>query len=105
MFYFCGSIRGGLSDTKIYHELIKTIKEFGECLTEHVGQLEYLDNETLSDKEIWKRDMEMLKASRIVIAEVTVPSIGVGYELGIAESLKIPTLVLYRNNSRKCSAM
>ena len=105
MFYFCGSIRGGLSDTQIYHELIKTIKEYGTCLTEHVGDLQYLENEKSSDQEIWIKDMSMLKSSKLVIAEATLPSLGVGYELGIAESLKIPTLVLYRNNSRRCSAM
>lgn len=106
MFYFCGSIRGGLDDTKIYHELIKTIKEFGTCITEHVGELEYLEKEHLSDQEIYAKDMGWLKSSKLVVAEVSVPSTGVGYELGIAESLGLPTLVLYRSNaSKRISAM
>ena len=51
--------------------------------------------------------MKWLRSSAVVIAEVTVPSIGVGYELGIAESEKIPTLILYRldESDRRCSAM
>ena len=49
--------------------------------------------------------MQWLHASQLVIAEVTVASLGVGYELGIAESLDIPVLVLHRLEDGKLSAM
>jgi nucleoside 2-deoxyribosyltransferase len=101
MYYFCGSIRGGLDDVKIYKEIIKVIKEYGPCFTEHVGEEEYLKKESCSDQEIYEKDMNWLRSSTAVIADVSTPSIGVGYELGIAESLKLPTLVLYRNDSQK----
>ena len=35
--YFSGSIRGGRDDAKIYHQIITYLKNFGEVLTEHIG--------------------------------------------------------------------
>jgi nucleoside 2-deoxyribosyltransferase len=46
--------------------------------------------------EIYKRDMDWLLESDIVIAEVTTPSLGVGYEIGQAEALKKPIYCFYR---------
>ena len=52
------------------------------------------------------RDMDWLKSADLVIAEVTTPSLGVGYELGIAEKLNIPVLCLYRKTTgKRLSAM
>ena len=56
--------------------------------------------------------MAWLRASSVVVAEVTVVSLGVGYELGIAEGLGLPVLCLYRRGEdvegvakKKLSAM
>ena len=50
--------------------------------------------------------MEWLQSADIVVAEVTTPSLGVGYELGIAEKLNIPVLCLYRpDKGNRLSAM
>jgi hypothetical protein len=58
-----------------------------------------------SDRQIWIQDMEWLRQSQIVVAEVTVVSLGVGYELGIAESLGLPILCLFRGKQEHLSAM
>jgi nucleoside 2-deoxyribosyltransferase len=105
MYYFCGSIRGGLQDVHIYKEIISVISEYGPCFTEHVGDEEYLKKEELSDQEIYVKDMNWLKSSKAVIADVSTTSIGVGYELGIAQSLNLPTLVLFRESTHRISAM
>ena len=51
--------------------------------------------------------MAWLKSSHAVIAECTATSMGVGYEIGIAESLGKPILCLYRKDKdvAKLSAM
>ena len=52
------------------------------------------------------RDMEWLQSADLVIAEVTTPSLGVGYELGIAAKLKISVFCLYRPiKGKRLSAM
>ena len=45
--------------------------------------------------------MAWLRKSKVVVAEVTQPSLGVGYELGQAEALGIPVVCLHRPSSGK----
>ena len=106
--YFAGSIRGGDEDRGIYHTLIKRLQEFAEVLTEHVGDAALTDQgeTTKSDNEIFRRDVAWIHEADVIVAEVTVPSLGVGYELGIGESLGKPVICLYReNDGRQLSAM
>ena len=106
--YFAGAIRGGRDETDIYNNIITYLSSKAEVLTEHVGSSELMTiGETnRSDREIFMRDMEWLQSADLVIAEVTTPSLGVGYELGIAEKLKIPALCLYRPiKGKRLSAM
>lgn len=35
--YFCGSIRGGRQDVKIYQKIVKKLQTYGQVLTEHVS--------------------------------------------------------------------
>ena len=106
--YFAGAIRGGRDETDIYNNIITYLSSKAEVLTEHVGssELKTIGETNRSDGEIFLRDMEWLQSADLVIAEVTTPSLGVGYELGIAEKLKIPALCLYRPiNRKRLSAM
>jgi len=107
--YFAASIRGGRKDQNKYNELIQFLSSKVEVLTEHVGDssLEQTGEQNLSDKEIYERDLEWLESADAVIAEVTNPSLGVGYELGIAEKLGKPVLCLFddSDHNRNLSAM
>ena len=89
-------------------KLIAYLKEKGQVLTEHIGSTDLSwEGETSSkDEEIYNRDIKWLQSTDIVVAEVTTPSLGVGYELGIAEKLNIPVLCLYRpDEGNRLSAM
>ena len=107
--YFAASIRGGREDQNKYNELIRFLSSKVEVLTEHIGDssLNQTGEQNLSDKEIYQRDLEWLESADAVIAEVTNPSLGVGYELGIAEKLGKPVLCLYdgSDHNRTLSAM
>jgi 2'-deoxynucleoside 5'-phosphate N-hydrolase len=61
----------------------------------------------LSDNEIFERDMQWLKESECLIAEVSSASTGVGFEIAYAlYVLKIPVLALYHQpGSASVSAM
>ena len=76
-------------------------------LTEHVGGAADLDaGGGIADTEIFARDLALLAAADAVVAEVTVPSLGVGYELARAEAMGKPCLCLFRVGSgRRLSAM
>jgi nucleoside 2-deoxyribosyltransferase len=97
--YFAGSIRGGQSDVELYGELIERLDGYGDVLTEHVGSETVQADETqagMTDGDIHDQDLAWLREADAVVAEVTTPSLGVGYELGRAVELGTPILCLYR---------
>jgi nucleoside 2-deoxyribosyltransferase len=106
--YFAGAIRGGRSDAALYHEMIRYLQSFGTVLTEHVGDkgLTEKGDDGPDDPAIHDRDMAWLRDCDVMVAEVTQPSLGVGYELGWACALYKPILCLYRpHTGRRLSAM
>ena len=105
--YFAGAIRGGRDDWTRYRDIVKLLREFGEIFTEHIAEQELsVLGEDLADREIHERDLAWLKASDCLVAEVTTPSLGVGYEIGKATGWGKPVLCLFRpNNRRALSAM
>ena len=106
--YFSGSIRGGRDDVAFYYDLIKELKKHGHVLTEHIGDslLNGAGEPGMTDREIHDRDVEWLKSADCVVAEVTSPSHGVGYEIGRAVEWGKPTLCLFRQvKGRRLSAM
>lgn len=105
--YFACSIRGG-GDTSSYHDIIANIKQTGgHVLSEiFVNDAISLQGSPLPDKEIYQRDTGWIQQADVVIAEVTNPSLGVGYELAYAETRGIPILCLFNKDSdKKLSAM
>ncbi|XP_054881696.1 2'-deoxynucleoside 5'-phosphate N-hydrolase 1-like [Poeciliopsis prolifica] len=113
--YFCGSIRGGRSDQLLYRRIVNALSRYGSVLTEHVACAELGDSGERGpaggDRAIHDRDLAWLRSLTVrpdlVVAEVTRPSLGVGYELGRAldmEDKKV--LCLFRPSSgRALSAM
>ena len=101
--YFAGSIRGGRQDRQKYLELIEFLSTHAEVLTEHVGSKSLGDGgETeLHDETIYQRDLEWLSSAEAVVAEVTTPSLGVGYEIGMAEKLAKPVLCLFDESQKE----
>ncbi len=98
--YFAGSIRGGRELAGIYGELIEILGIYGRVLTEHVGDSDVIPaEESLPDREIFERDRGWIRESDAVVAEVSVPSLGVGYEIATAIGLNKPVLCLYNRKS------
>lgn len=99
--YFAGSIRGGRQDKDLYKDIIVLLSKFGTVLTEHIGATNLTDaGETDLAEKIFTRDMQWLKESDVVVAEVTQPSLGVGYEVATAELICKRLLCIYRNGER-----
>jgi hypothetical protein len=105
--YFAGAIRGGREDQALYLEIVEQLGAYGRVLTEHIGdaRLDAL-GETAGDRWIHDRDLAWLREAECLVAEVTMPSLGVGYEIGKATEWGKPTLCLFRPAaSRALSAM
>ena len=101
--YFSGSIKGGREDKEIYFEIINILKKYGEILTEYVWDqnLSSYGQKNFTDEQIYEKDTQWLKIADVIVAEVTTPSLGVGYEIAFAESLGKKILCLYRENGSK----
>jgi hypothetical protein len=106
LIYFAGSISAGREDTGIYAELVGLLQEHGSVLTEHVADAN-IDalGEPLAEKEVHDRDLDWLAKADALVAEVTIPSLGVGYEISKAEEWGKPVLCLYREGGKRLSAM
>ncbi len=96
--YFACSIRGGRNDQPVYEEIVSLIKTDAIVLSEIFGDksLTQDGHSNLSDRQIWVRDMAWLKEADAIVAEVTNPSLGVGYEIAKAEEMGKPILALHR---------
>ncbi len=101
--YFAGSIRGGRNDAQVYKQIVDWLKSEGHnVLSEHIALQSLTDagNAQPAD-EIYRQDTNWIRECDIVIAEVTQPSLGVGYELGFAESLQKPIVCLWSKHAEK----
>jgi len=99
--YFCGSIRGGRNLAETYAKMIQMLGSYGKVLTEHLGSDDVIEakDRVLSDKEIHDRDLQWIVEADMLVAEVTVPSLGVGYEIGRAIEMGKPVLCLFQSGS------
>lgn len=105
--YFACSIRGG-GDTSLYQTIVNAIKQAGgDVLSEvFVNDVINYGGSPLPSDQIYARDIQMIHDCDVMIAEVTNPSLGVGYELAYAEKLHRPILCLFHASSTgKLSAM
>jgi 2'-deoxynucleoside 5'-phosphate N-hydrolase len=107
--FFSASIRGGRDDVDLYADLVTRLEQYGTVLTEHVGTEDVETEQAdvgLTDGDIHDQDVAWLRRADAVVAEVTTPSLGVGYELGRAVAWEKPVLALHRpDGERELSAM
>jgi len=105
--YFACSISGGRGDQAVYQQIIELLKRHGTVLTEHFGDATLTsEGEALDDCAIHDRDLEWLRRSDVLVAEVTTPSLGVGYEIGRAVEWGKRVICLYRPSpGRRLSGM
>jgi len=101
--YFAGSICGGRDDSELYRKIIEHLTSYGPVLTEHIGDPSVTEEgeHHLDDRFIYDRDLEWLLAADVIIAEVSMPSLGVGYEIATAVHWNKRILCLYRPEGHK----
>ena len=97
--YFSGSIYGGRQKLEAYKKLINELKKYGNVLDEEVGDNDVIANEKyISDNDIFENLVKKIDIADLVFAEVTVPSLGVGYEIGYADSHNKKIICVYDKN-------
>ncbi|NUM48776.1 MAG: nucleoside 2-deoxyribosyltransferase [Anaerolineales bacterium] len=96
--YFACSITGGRNDEAIYQTIVDALVADGHTVpTASLAQSNVVWLEQIeSSAEIYARDVAWIRGSEALIAEVSTPSHGVGYEIGYALGLGKPVLCLHR---------
>ncbi|OGO42368.1 MAG: hypothetical protein A2W36_01615 [Chloroflexi bacterium RBG_16_58_14] len=104
--YFACSITGGRQDEAVYQLLVNALHDGGHHIpTALLAGAEVMQLEGIVEAaDIYGRDTAWIRESDLLLAEVSTPSHGVGYEIGYALSLNKPVLCLHRAN-RKVSKM
>jgi nucleoside 2-deoxyribosyltransferase len=100
--YFSCSLTGGRQDQPVYAALVAHLQARGHrVLTAHLAEEAVLAaDDGMSAPAVFDRDTAWLRASDAVIAEVTTPSHGVGFEIAYALERRKPVLCLARAGVR-----
>jgi 2'-deoxynucleoside 5'-phosphate N-hydrolase len=98
--YFSCSITGGRGDQPIYAALVESLQSAGhEVLTAQLSSADIMKEErVISAAEVYERDVRWVNECDALIAEVSTPSHGVGYEIALALHLEKPVLCCYHTD-------
>jgi hypothetical protein len=107
--YFSGAISAGRDDIATYRLMVEALVAdgyrviAGAVTADHIGD----HGETLGSQEICARDLRWIDEAELLVAEVSTPSLGVGYEIAYARYVRrIPVICLWRaGRTKRCSAM
>lgn len=106
--YFSASIAGGRDHAHYYLPIVQAIKKHAHVLTEHFADPNLLNEreEGKTDEFLYWRDIAWIETCDWFVADVTQPSLGVGYEIALAEQLRKKIVCLYyKKGARQLTAM
>ena len=100
--YFACSITGGREDEPAYQAIVDSLLDSGHQVpTAHLAHPGVVDLEAVVDpEEVYTRDINWINNSDALIAEVSTPSHGVGFEISYALGREIPVLCCYQQGKR-----
>ena len=104
--YLSGSISAGRGKVNTYMKIVEVFESMGHRLTSpqvadpQVGSKG--EGEPADSSYIFQRDIRQIDESEVMIAEVSIPSLGVGYEICYAIQRGIPILCLYDTENATC---
>ena len=94
--FFTGAISGGRAHQPNYARITKALDAYGTVHSRHVddGDLSQYGETRLSASDIRTREIAALERSDVVVAEVSTPSLGVGYLIAHAVLLNKKVVAL-----------
>jgi nucleoside 2-deoxyribosyltransferase len=100
--YFACSITGGREFESVYQTIVEALVQDGHQVpTAHLAESGIGAVEAVLDPQaVYSRDVDWIHASDVLIAEISVPSHGVGYEIGFALGIRKPVLALYQQGHK-----
>jgi nucleoside 2-deoxyribosyltransferase len=106
--FFTAAVKGGRQGQPEHEAIVQVLQQYGTVLSPHLASDELSEyGETGSTAhDIYTRELAALEQSNIVVAEVTTPSLGVGYFIARATAMGKKVIALYnREDSLRLSAI
>jgi nucleoside 2-deoxyribosyltransferase len=99
--YFACSITGGRQDESTYQAIVESLIANNHLVpTAGLASSEVTTLEGIVNRvEVYERDTAWIRDCDVLIAEVSTPSHGVGYEIGYALNLGKPTICIYQEGT------
>jgi len=99
--YFSCSLTGGRADEQVYGAIVDHLLEGAhEVPTAHLARPEVMALERVVEPgEVYRRDIDWIASCDALVAEVTTPSHGVGYEIAVALAMGKPVLCCHRRGA------
>ena len=96
--YFSCSLTGGRTDEAIYAAIVDDLQGAGhEVPTAHLAEPDVMELEkVVVPTVVYRRDIQWILECDAVIAEVSTPSHGVGYEIAYALGMSKPVMCCYQ---------
>ena len=96
--YFACSITGGRDFEPVYQDIIAALLANGHAVpTAHLADSGVKALEAIvSPREVYERDVAWIRDCDALVAEVSTPSHGVGYEVAYALSIGKPVLCIHQ---------
>jgi nucleoside 2-deoxyribosyltransferase len=100
--YFACAITGGREFEPVYQAIVNALLQDGHVVpTAALTKSGVADDEgALAPRYVYARDVKWLQKCNVLIAEVSVPSHGVGYEIGYALNANKPVICLYQQDCK-----
>jgi hypothetical protein len=103
--YCAGAIKGDTSYKDGYKEIIDIVSKYDHSALSELNP-DFHSAIPLSDAQIFQRDIKWIENSSLMIAEISGPSLGVGFEIAYAlYERKIPVLAVYNSEADNVSSM
>lgn len=107
--YFGGAISGGRADVAHYRRIVDALTADGHRVLAGAVASEDVTahGEAIDSVAIFDRDLRWIEEADVLVAEVSMPSTGVGYEIATARyRFNRPVICLYRSGyTKRCTAM
>lgn len=98
--YFTGSITSHEHNKKHYEHIVASLKHMGhEVIADHIlnNNEEAVEKKPRTERLSFNRQVEQwIQSCNCMIAETSVPSVSVGYEIAMATRIGVPVLILHR---------
>lgn len=103
--YCAGPIKGNTTYQDNYIEIVRIVESLGHTALSEMNN-KFSSSFPLTPKQVYTRDMKWIDGSKIMIAEISGPSLGVGFEISYALFVKqMPVLAVYHYQATQISSM